>query len=215
MTSVSLPYSNNTQTDKTHCNSVILEVILKHICWKTLPETKHQKMKFLVVFALFVSFACAKSTIKKDLKALNFHIDDHTPDQVLNEGQTLTLECRVKSDLIDGNDDWKTCRWTRASDGATCLYEYKKVQDSIINSHWEIEEFCEPGMSDAIYFGSDPNVENHICGIEFLAADQTDNGDWKCTIEECKMWEFGGCSANNGNGNYVEATMNVKVNPAK
>ena len=172
-------------------------------------------MKFSLAFSLILSVACAKSTIKKDLKALNFHIDDHTPDQVLNEGQTLTLECRVKSDLIDGNDDWKTCRWTRASDGATCLYEYKKVQDSIINSHWEIEEFCEPGMSDAIYFGSDPNVENHICGIEFLAADQTDNGDWKCTIEECKMWEFGGCSANNGNGNYVEATMNVKVNPAK
>ena len=91
----------------------------------------------------------------------------------------------------------------------------KRVQDSIINSHWEIEEFCEPGLSDAIYFGSDPNVENHICGIEFLSADEMDNSDWKCTMEECKTVAFGGCSANNGNGNYVEATMNVKVNPAK
>ena len=174
-------------------------------------------MKYFIVFSLCIFLISAKSTIKKDYNSgiLNFDIDDHTPDQVLNEGQTLTLECRVKTDLIDGNDDWKTCRWTRASDGATCLYEYKKVQDSIINSHWEIEEFCEPGMSDAVYFGSDPNVENHICGIEFLSADQMDSGDWKCTLEECKTVAFGGCSANNGNGNYVEATMNVKVNPAQ
>ena len=177
----------------------------------------YHNLFLLVIFFLCIFLINAKSTLKNDYSSgiLNFEIDDHTPDQVLNEGQTLTLECRVKTDLIDGNDDWKTCRWTRASDGATCLYEYKKVQDSIINSHWEIEEFCEPGLSDAVYFGSDPNVENHICGVEILSADQMDSTDWKCTLEECKLWELGGCSANNGNGNYVEATMNVKVNPAQ
>jgi len=99
------------------------------------------------------------------------------------------------------------------SDGATCLYEYKKVQDSIISHHWEIEEFCEQGLSDAVYFGSDPNIENHICGVQFMSADQQDNGDWKCSLEECKNAAFGGCSSNNGNGYYAEATMNVKVNP--
>ena len=173
-------------------------------------------MKLILVFTICVAFIEAKSTIKKEnnLGIYNFEIDEHTPDQVLNEGQTLTLECRVKTDLIDGNDDWKTCRWSRASDGATCLYEYKKVQDSIINSHWEIEEFCEQGLSDAVYFGSDPNKENHICGVQFMSADQQDNGDWKCSLEECKNVAFGGCSSNNGNGYYAEATMNVKVNPA-
>ena len=172
-------------------------------------------MNGFLLFVLTFALIEAKSTIKNEdnLGILNFEIDEHTPDQVLNEGQTLTLECRVKTDLIDGNDDWKTCRWTRSSDGATCLYEYKKVQDSIINSHWEIEEFCEQGLSDAVYFGSDPNIENHICGVQFLSADQQDSGDWKCTLEECKNVAFGGCASNNGNGYYAEATMNVKVNP--
>ena len=171
-------------------------------------------MNFLLVLSFCVSLAAAKVVSNNpNLGIYGFEIDDHTPDQVLNEGQTLTLECRVKTNLIDGNDDWKTCRWTRMSDGATCLYDYKKVQDSIINSHWEIEEFCEPSMSDATYFGSDPNVENHICGIQFAAADQADNSNWKCTLEECKNVAFGGCSSNNGNGYYVEATMNVRVNP--
>ena len=137
-----------------------------------------------------------------------FHIADHTPDQVLSEGQKLTLSCRVKSDLIDGNDDWKTCRWTRISDGASCLFEYKKE-----NGEWKIEEFCEKKLDDVVYFGSDPNLENHICGIDKMGATQDDSSDWKCTIEECKLPPLGGCSARNGNGNYVDATMNVKINP--
>ena len=172
-------------------------------------------MYHFLLLTLNVALIYAKSTIKSEhnLEVYGFSIADHTPDQVLNEGQKITLSCRVKTDLIDGNDDWKTCRWTRMSDGATCLYGYKKVQDSIIHSHWEIEEFCEPSMTDAEYFGSDPNVENHICGINIPEADQLDNSDWKCTIEECKMVALGGCAANTGNGNYVEATMNVKVNP--
>jgi hypothetical protein len=33
------------------------------------------------------------------------------------------------------------------------------------------------------------------------------------SIEECKLPSLGGCGAKNGNGNYVEATMNVKVTP--
>ena len=172
-------------------------------------------MNHFLVLALCFALIGAKSTIRKEdnLGIYNFEIDEHTPDQTLNKGQRLTLECRVKTDLIDGNDDWKTCRWSRVSDGANCLYEYKKVQDSIINSHWEIEEFCDQKLSDAIYFGSDPNVENHICGIEIESADQLDNSDWKCTIEECKLPSIGGCSAKNGNGNYVDATMSVEVTP--
>ena len=172
-------------------------------------------MKYFLLITLCVALIGAKSTIRKEdnLGIFEFSIDDHTPDQVVNEGQTITLMCRVKTDLIDGNDDWKTCRWSRGSDGATCLYEYKKVQDSIIHHHWEIEQFCEPSMADVEYFGSDPNVENHICGINIPSADQLDNSDWRCVIEECKMVAFGGCSANTGSGNTVEATMNVKVNP--
>jgi len=87
------------------------------------------------------------------------------------------------------------------------LFEYKKE-----NGEWKIEEFCEKKLDDVVYFGSDPNLENHICGIDKMGATQDDNSDWKCTIEECKLPPLGGCSARNGNGNYVDATMNVKIN---
>ena len=137
-----------------------------------------------------------------------FKIDDHTPDQVLNEGQTITLYCHVKTNLIDGNDNWKTCRWTRNTDGATCLYNYQKNKD---DDNWAIDEFCEPSLADSEFFGSDPNIENHICGINVPSADQMDNGKWKCALEECKTAMFGGCAHSHGNGNTVEATMNVKV----
>ena len=69
-------------------------------------------------------------------------------------------------------------------------------------------------MQGVFAFGLSPNKENHICGVQFMSADQQDNGDWKCSLEECKNVAFGGCSSNNGNGYYAEATMNVKVNPA-
>ena len=174
-------------------------------------------LKQILCFIMYISIIGGKSTIRKQAfnnNNLGFQIDSHTPDQVVVEGQVITLMCRVKANLIDGNDDWKTCRWSRLSDGVTCLFEYKKIQDDFIHSHWIVEEYCESSLGDVEYFGSDPNVENHICGINVASADQGDNSDWKCTIEECKNVAFGGCSANNGNGYTVEATMNVKVNNA-
>ena len=141
-------------------------------------------------------------------RTLTFEIDDHSPDQIVTEGQTVTLFCHVSTNLIDGNDNWKTCRWSRDKDGATCLYEYQRTED---DSGWEIKEFCEPFLSDTKYFGSDPNVENHICGIDVLSADSFDSGNWTCWIEECKTEVMGGCEAKTGNGNRVKATVFVQV----
>merc|ERR1712168_435137 len=142
-------------------------------------------MKYVLIWLYLTATISVKS----------FHIDDHTPDQVVTEGQQITLSCRVKSDLIDGSANWKTCRWSRLSDGATCLFEYKEVTNGIGANEMEIESFCDQKIADVEYFGSDPNVENHICGMDKPSADQDDNSDWKCTIEECKLPSIGGCSA--------------------
>ena len=143
---------------------------------------------------------------------LSFSIESHTSDQVLNEGQELIVECRSGTSIIGGNPNWKQCMWRRESDGANCLFEYKKngVSD------WVVEEYCEPNMAakNVKFFGSDPDIENHICGINVPHAESSDNSDWTCVIEQCRSAiPFGGCSSTNGNGVVAEATMNVKVEP--
>jgi len=137
-----------------------------------------------------------------------FEIDDHSPDQVINKGETLTLFCHVTTKILDGNDNWKTCRWSRDHDGATCLYEYQTTNNE---TSWEIKEYCEPFLSDAKFFGSDPNIENHVCGIDIPVVDHVDAGNWTCWIEECRTDLLGGCKAKTGNGNRIKATMCVEV----
>ena len=65
------------------------------------------------------------------------NIDDYTPDQVVSEGDVLTLDCHIDSGLIE-NKDWKICQWSRDSDDASCSYTYKEMMDG-----WVIEESCE------------------------------------------------------------------------
>ena len=138
-----------------------------------------------------------------------FEIDKHSPDQVLNEGQNIALFCQIGGFAVDpAYHDWKKCRWSRDSDGATCLYTYKKTDNG-----WVDEEFCDPLLEDSEFFGSDDlNKENRICGINVPSADQLDNGNWTCKIEQCQLVIHGGCGATAGNENIVEATVNVKVN---
>jgi len=50
-----------------------------------------------------------------NLGIYNFEVDEHTPDQTLNEGQTLTLECRVKTDPL------MEMMIGRPADGVACL----------------------------------------------------------------------------------------------
>ena len=137
-----------------------------------------------------------------------FEIDDHSPDQIVQEGEAISLFCHTTSKVIDGNDNWKTCRWSRDKDGATCLYEYQVSQNGI---DWEVKEYCEPFLSDVKFFGEDLNIQNNLCGINISSSNQFDNGNWTCWMEECRRVSLGGCADKVGNGNRVKATVAVEV----
>ena len=80
------------------------------------------------------------------------------------------------------------------------------------------EELLDPEQEISELEDNNDPISEEIKGAQEIGEENSestedDNSDWKCTIEECKLPPLGGCSARNGNGNYVDATMNVKINP--
>ena len=169
----------------------------------------------LPFLALLVVLVRAKPPqTKRENPFGDFIIDSHTSDQDVLIGHPITLMCRVKTtgttDLF-GNENWKTCMWTRDSDNAKCLFEYVCIRNCGLfgTPVFEVQSSCESSLNGLEYFGSDPAVENHICGVTVLSAGHEDSSTWTCKLEECKS--MGGCKSTLGNGNYAEATMKVTV----
>lgn len=151
----------------------------------------------------------------------SFEIAHHSNQKFVNEGQAVKLFCYVQTKSNYENANWKTCTWSRNSDGANCRFVYMKMGN---NTDGKIAEFCSPSIENYRFFGKvkDPNVkvhgnghstdeENQICGISIPSANRKDNADWTCTIMQCKNHNVGGCGAKDGNNNTVEATINVEV----
>jgi len=143
-----------------------------------------------------------------------WHIEWHTPDQDVMEGNSITLMCRSAKTITDvtSNANWKTCVWKRERDSSYCLMEYKckKNCHSIIHKAvWEVTTDCEAGLKNVTYFGSDPNKENHICGIKIPSAGLKDSSHWTCDLEECAT--LGGCGKKSGSGTHAQASMEVTV----
>jgi len=142
-----------------------------------------------------------------------WHVDSHTSDQDVLEGDDITLMCRSAKAITDvtSNANWKSCLWQREHDSSFCLMEYKCKENchSIFHSAvWEVTTTCEPALKDVTYFGSDPNAENHICGIIVPNAKPEDNSTWTCDLQECAT--MGGCQMANG-GAHAKASMKVTV----
>ena len=127
----------------------------------------------------------------------------------MNEGQNVRLFCFVRTKLKDGNDNWKTCTWSRHSDGESCRYERKK-KDS--NNALVIVASCSKLLDRYNFFEEVyVNVRGYQCGTVIPSANQLDNANWTCTITQCKNENVGGCEDKDGNSNTVEDTVNVKV----
>ena len=47
---------------------------------------------------------------------------------------------------------------------------------------WEVTTNCDTGLKDVTYFGSDPNKENHICGIWVPSSTLDDGSAWTCDV---------------------------------
>jgi len=135
----------------------------------------------------------------------------------MTTGDELELMCRSSKGVLDvtGNSNWKTCLWKRERDSRFCLMEYNCVQhcNSVFEREvWEVTTNCDTGLKDVTYFGSDPNKENHICGIWVPSSTLDDGSAWTCDLEECST--VGGCHMKNGSGTHARATMNVTIHHA-
>ena len=128
----------------------------------------------------------------------------------MNEGKEVELFCHVTASLGYGNENWKTCTWSRNSDGENCRLEYKKTDSK---NGMEISRSCSGLIADyPFYVNSNwTDVGNQVCGIIIPSASQLDNADWTCRLMQCKKEILGGCGDKDGNDNTVEATINVKV----
>ena len=126
------------------------------------------------------------------------------------EGDKVKLYCHVQTSLKDENDNWKTCMWIPKSRGGKCRYEYKKVDGE---NGLRIVGSCSRLRAHYQFFGNINSSQefNHLCGIIIPSASHLDNTEWTCKIMQCKNVNLGGCGANDGNDNIVEATMNVTV----
>merc|ERR1712224_636073 len=137
--------------------------------------------------------------------SIAIEIDDHSPDQMVTEGEVLTLSAHITTGLVE-NSDWKKCTWTRDLDQTKCEFIYKQRIDG-----WIIEENCDDELSNTKFFGSNPSHdENRLCGIIIPEASLMDDGQWKCRIHGCQR---SGCAADDASLKFDNAFMNVEVAP--
>merc|ERR1719334_357858 len=128
-------------------------------------------------------------------------------------GQKAILKVRVTDDdLLEENDEWKFCRWERLRDGAYCKFTYEcdGILCDIGVGNFYHTTFCsDDELSKRISFdGEDPNVHNRICGLQISSLTLADSSTWKVDVEQCRVT---GCGSNNGNGNIISTSLNVKV----
>ena len=142
-----------------------------------------------------------------------FEIDDYSEDQSVKVGGPFTLNCHVSSGITEVGSlkDWKKCTWTRSFDNSSCVFTYVLQNDT---STWDVKSECTGTMNDAEFEGDDPSKRNRLCGMNFVASDEDDEGKWTCEIEQCKKGSVtkSGCREAEGNGNIVSKSMHVEVN---
>ena len=136
-----------------------------------------------------------------------FEVDNKTDDKnaTVYEGDPIHLFCHVKAHR--GNTNWKTCKWTRESDGPSCLYTYNKEEWA-----WNVTPLCSPIIKDSTFWTATlwehegKKGRNQFCGIFIPFALPDDNSKWRCELEQCKNFD---CTT--GNGNFAKATIDVQV----
>ena len=116
--------------------------------------------------------------------------------------ERLTLLCKIEHDeALKENHDlfWKTCTWTRLSDGAECHLTALEHKTNI--------ESCDVSMGDVEHTITD-RLE---CSITLPDTHQRNNGAWKCTLGKCKDRKDGGCISEYPSNCSREVVVNAQV----
>ena len=121
--------------------------------------------------------------------------------------EQLSLSCTAQfySGGIKENDRkanlWKTCTWTRNSDGAVCKI---KAEDDFSTDF----EYCDKTLGEVNNLGGNRGE----CKINILKARIEDLGNWSCKIEKCRDERNGGCEHRLAGDCIGEDTVMVQVN---
>ena len=118
----------------------------------------------------------------------------------------LTLSCRVYAENASIQKEelfWKTCTWTRISDGAVC-HQYAKEDSEIKKEH------CDSTMGD-IEIGTGSKRDRLECSITLPDTHQRNNGAWKCTLGKCNDRKDGGCISEYPSNCSKEVVVSAQV----
>ena len=123
------------------------------------------------------------------------------PGRVM-ETERFKLNCSVITEDTDKIKEhlWKSCVWTRNSDGAKC-------SQIAIKPFVTTKESCDTSLVD-VELGSSKPLE---CAISITSASVSDRGNWTCKLKKCKDIEDGGCSSEESSACMAEANVKVKV----
>ena len=125
------------------------------------------------------------------------------PSRRITASESLSLSCKAKF-KHEGDEGreylWKTCIWTRVSDGAACAIEAENDWETNIKQ-------CDSSLGAVNIVGGD----RLVCRINIPEATINDKGDWTCKMEECKYESAEGCADKDSGDCFGEDTVHIEV----
>jgi len=168
--------------------------------------------RFVGLLSLFCVSIVSSSSIPQTSPKPRFIFENVSGGGTYKTGAPAYLSVKVTDNgAVDENDDWKFCTWRRMRDNADCRFSYNCVGSfcDIGVGDFTISTDCSQALANRVaFFGEDPNVENHVCGLQIKNVLPEDSGDWRVMVEECRVT---GCGTSDGNGNIIETTVNIVV----
>ncbi|CAB4057868.1 unnamed protein product [Lepeophtheirus salmonis] len=154
---------------------------------------------------LFSIFLASTAVPAKPQQSRSFFFSAQTTDQLYPTGSKGYLFVETADGgSIDDNDDWKTCTWTRMSDGKKCDIQYNCSGSlcSIGIGTFSRYITCDPELKRRVsFFGPGANDRNNFCGIIVSPLSHHDNSDWECSVEQCRVT---GCGTEDGDGTVIK-----------
>ena len=119
-----------------------------------------------------------------------FNLDVRPREVRAYEGKAITLQCQNQGPQ---KFEWKDCRWTRESDGATCFFKSKKMTSN--SSDLEVLQFCNGSLDSSKIEFTGLKSPHTTCGIKFKSIFKEDESFWRCNIDYYDNLIPGDCTA--------------------
>ena len=119
----------------------------------------------------------------------HFDVRTFPHDVFVEEGDQIRLICGHKDPYGNDNHIWTNCKWTRPSDGLSCIFQQKK---NITTNRFEINEDCQ--TSEMRFYGKTKKSlleGTNVCGINVFGASLNNAGSWGCIVDYQDRRDYG------------------------